>query len=60
MDPLSTLVDLFKYLLNKETIEGTNIEKRIQAAVEMKNIKVYDLKTTTLSLNKNSYRFNET
>lgn len=54
-DPVSTLLDCFKFLLDAPSIEGTVVEKRIieNCSLENKPKSVYKLKSTSTSLSRN-------
>ena len=54
-DPVSTLLDCFKFLLDTPNIEGTVVEKRIQENCGLKNEpkSIYKLKSKSLSLSRN-------
>lgn len=52
--PKETLEGLFCFLMNRESIEGLNIQRRIQAAIDMghKSTQAYALKTDVSDVGK--------
>ena len=58
-DAYPELVDVFRFLFQEESLEGTNLERRIkqQASKGSSGAQVYTLKSSTQTPNKNLHRF---